>query len=323
MFWPSVAQASTFMPPQASKIAEQYDTLYAFLVWASFISCVLVIGGFIYFSIKYKRKSESDKTAYISHNAALEFLWSFIPFVIFMLVFGWGLYIYKDMRTMPKDGLEIVVEGQKWNWTFYYKSGKVSAAELVVPEHTPVKLLITSKDVLHSFFLPAFRIKQDAVPGRYTALWFNAEKKGDYQVFCTEYCGDKHSGMLAKMKVLSRDEFDQWLQNDPYKGMPMSEIGGKVYTARCAMCHSLEIANSAARKSGQIAPGWKGLFNSERTFTDGTSTAANENYIRDSILRPAEKIVAGYEPAMPTFAGQLSEQELMAVIEFIKTVKQE
>ena len=322
MFWPSIANAaSNFMPPQASEIATRVDSLYAFLLWASFISCVLVIGGFLYFTVKYKRKSDNDKTAYISHNTYLEFLWSFIPFVIFMFVFAWGFYIFKDMRSMPKDALEILVEGQKWNWTFYYKNGKISASELVVPVNTPVKLVMTSKDVLHSFFIPAMRNKQDLVPGRYTTLWFNADKKGDFQVFCAEYCGDQHSGMLAKLKVINREDFDQWLQNDPYKGLTMIEVGHKVYEARCIACHSLTVENSAAKGAAQIAPGWKGLYGDQRTFSDGTTGKADENYLRESILNPNAKTVAGYSPVMPTFAGQLSEQEIMSVIEMIKSDK--
>lgn len=315
MFWPSVAQAgSNFMPVEGSEIAKQVDSLYGFLLWASFISCVLVIGGFIYFSLKYKRKSDNDKVPYISHNSTLEFLWSFIPFVIFMVAFGWGTYVYVNLRAMPKDGMEVLVEGQKWNWTFYYKSGKISAGELVVPVKTPIKLVLTSKDVLHSFYLPAFRNKQDAVPGTYTAMWINAEKVGTYQVFCAEYCGDNHSGMLAKLKVVTRDEFDQWLQNDPYKGLSSAEIGQKVYTSRCAMCHSLG-------SEKMVGPGWKGLFGKTEQFGDGSSVVVDENYIRESILNPQAKIVVGYPPAMPTFAGQLSEQELMAIIEFIKADK--
>jgi len=314
MFWPSIAHANTFMPVQGTKIAQHVDSLYSFLVWASFISSILVIGGFIYFGMKYKRRSDNDKTAYISHNSTLEFIWSFIPFVIFMVVFAWGVYVYREMRIMPQNALEVLVEGQKWNWTFYYKSGKVSAGELVVPVNTPVKLIMTSKDVLHSFFIPAFRVKQDVVPGRYTSLWFDAEKKGNYQVFCTEYCGDKHSGMLAKTTVVSREEFEQWLQNDPYKGLSMTEVGQKVYAGRCAVCHNLSDAKL-------VGPGWKGLFGSSRKFTDGSSAVADENYVRESILAPNAKVVAEFAPAMPTFAGQLSEQEIMAIIEFIKTVK--
>jgi len=310
----NTANASTFMPPAGTAIARHVDSLYAFLLWASLISCVLVIGGFIWFSIKYKRKSESDKTAYIAGNHVLEFLWSFIPFIIFMIVFGWGFYIYTEMRTMPKDALEVLVTGQKWNWTFTYKNGKVSAAELYVPVNEPVKLIMASKDVLHSFFIPSFRIKQDVVPGRYTTLWFNAERPGNYQVFCAEYCGENHSGMMAKVHAVSREDFDQWLKTDPYKGLALKDIGEKVYQTRCAICHQLTDQKA-------VGPSWKGLFGKSRTFSGGQTATADENYIRESILNPNAKVVEGFAPAMPTFAGQLSEQEILGVIELIKSLQ--
>lgn len=315
MFWSTLAEAGTFMPPQAGMVARHVDALYGFLVWASVISFVLVIGGLVYFTFKYRRKSDQDKTAYISHNNVLEFLWSFIPFLIFMVTFGWGMYIYVEQRTFAKNSLEILVQGQKWNWTFMYKSGKVSPGELWVPENTPIKLIMTSKDVIHSVFLPAFRLKQDAVPGRYTALGFTPEKKGNFQIFCTEYCGDQHSGMLAKMKVVSREEFDQWLSTDAYKGLSLADIGQNVFKGRCVACHSL-----ADQKV--VGPGWKGLFGKARDLADGSKVeAADENYLRESILNPNAKVVAGFPAVMPTFAGQLNEQEISGVIEFIKTLK--
>lgn len=323
MFWLNTATyASTFMPPQGTEIASQYDKLYGFLVIASLISCVLVIGGLVLFALKYKRKSETDKTAYITHDVRLEFAWSFIPFVIFMVVFAWGTYIYVQMRSAPKDAFEVHVFGQKWNWDFLYKSGKKSTGEMVVPVNTPVKLIITSRDVLHSFYIPAFRLKQDAVPGRYTKLWFEAEKVGNYQVFCTEYCGKDHSYMLAKVKVVPKQEFDEWLQYNPYKGLASHEIGKQVYSAKCMACHQL-VPESAA----SIAPSFTGLYGKRREFAKGEALAADENYIRESILNPKAKIVKRvsgevYPAIMPAFAGALSEEELMGVIEYLKILKE-
>jgi len=306
---------SHFSPFAATDIASQWDTLYGFLLIASLISCVLVIGGLMYFAMKYRRQSENDKVPYISHDTRLEFLWSFIPFVIFMAVFVWGWVVFYNFRTMPKNALEIAVEAQKWNWTFTYKSGRNSSGEFYVPVDQDVKLVMTSRDVLHSFYVPAFRNKQDVVPGRYTSYWFRAHTVGDYQVFCTEYCGDKHSGMLAKVHVVPREQYDEWLANDPYKGLSMADIGQKVYQARCVACHQLSDAKA-------VGPGWKGLFGRQEVMVGGQQIVADENYIRESILNPNAKIVQGYPSGiMPTFAGQLNEQELMGVIEFIKTVK--
>ena len=316
MFWPTAAHAQTFMPSAGTKIAEQVDSLYGFLVLASFVSCVLVIGGFIYFAIKYKRRSEEDKTAYITHNNALEFAWSFIPFVIFMAVFGWGWWIYDQMRSMPEDPLEVHVVGQKWYWEFLYKSGRKVTNEFYVPVNEPVKLIITSRDVLHSVFIPGFRIKQDAVPGRYTALWFEASKEGSFNMFCTEYCGEQHSSMLAKVNVLPKDEWEEWLRTNPYRGMSLAQIGQEVYAGKCLACHK----TTAEKK---IGPGFANLFGKSRQFQGGSQLQADANYIRESILNPNKKIVAGYPSGvMPTFAGQLSEQEVTGVIEYIKTLSE-
>ena len=310
-----MSMSSTFMPVQATAIAQKVDHLYAFLLIASFIACVLVIGGFIAFAIKYRRRSDNDKTAYITHNNVLEFSWSFIPFLIFMAVFAWGWIVYHDMRTMPTSGLEIAVEAQKWDWSFIYKSGRRTSGEFTVPVNTPIKLIMTSKDVLHSFYVPAFRNKQDVVPGRYTSIWFQPTKEGSYQIFCAEYCGDKHSGMLAKVHVVSREKFDAWLANDPYKGLSMLDIGQKVFSSRCIACHTMT-------ETKNIGPGFKGIWGKQEKIAGGTTVAIDENYIRESILNPQAKIVDGFPAGvMPSFAGQLSEQELMGVIELVKSLK--
>jgi cytochrome c oxidase subunit 2 len=314
MFFLSPAYAGTFMPPEGTSIAHQVDVLYGFLLIVSFISCALVIGGFCYFGWKYQRKAPGKYGAWITHNNVAEFLWSFIPFLIFMLVFVWGWIVYSHLRTMPTDALEIAIQAQKWSWTFVYKSGRSSAGEFYVPVDTDVKMIMTSKDVIHSFYIPAFRNKQDVVPGRYTALWFRPNKLGDFQIFCAEYCGDQHSGMLAKLHVVTREQYEDWLANDPYKGMPPIEVGQKVYTSRCMVCHNLT-------SEKKIGPGWKGIFGKLEELEGGSTAKVEENYIRESILDPNAKIVKGFPPAMPSFAGQLNEQELLGVIELIKSLK--
>lgn len=311
----AASTGSHFMPPAATEIARGVDSLYGFLLIASFISCVLVIGGLIYFAVKYRRKAEGEKTAYISHNTTLEFLWSFIPFVIFMVTFVWGWIIYYQLRKFPENALEVHVTAQKWDWNFTYKNGRKSPGNLTVPVGEDVKLVMTSKDVLHSFYIPAFRNKQDVIPGRYTALWFRPEMEGSFQVFCAEYCGDSHSGMLAKINVVSREKFDEWLTTEPYKGLTPVQIGQKVYTTRCLVCHGL---NKDEKKTG---PTFYGLFGRTEELEGGGSVTVDENYVRESIVNPNAKIVKGYPPAMPTFAGQLDETEIMGVIEYLKTVK--
>ncbi|PIS10665.1 MAG: cytochrome c oxidase subunit II [Bdellovibrio sp. CG10_big_fil_rev_8_21_14_0_10_47_8] len=304
------------MPPQGTKIAEEYDNLYAFLLWASLIGSMILIGGMIFFVVKYKRKTDHDKTPYISHNTFLEFIWSFIPLVIFLGVFVWGWHLYHEMRTMPENALEVNVFGRQWSWEFAYKSGKTSGKEFYVPVNTPVKLIMTSKDVLHSFYIPSMRIKQDVVPGMYTTLSFNAEKLGDYQIFCAEYCGTTHSGMLGQMHVVSQADFEKWLQENE-EGMTLAEKGQKYFTDKgCVACHSVD-------GTPKVGPSWKGVFGlKEHEMDDGQKVSVDENYVRESILNPNAKVVKGYpKGVMPTFQGQLSEDQLNALIEFIKSLK--
>lgn len=317
MLLAGVAEANTqtsFMPPAATDIAGQVDNLYSFLLWASLISCVILIGGMIYFVTKYKRRTAADKTAYISHNAFLEFLWSFIPLVIFMIVFAWGWYIYHQMRKFPDQALEVHVYGKQWAWEFVYKSGKTATNEFLVPVNTPVKLIMTSKDVIHSFYIPSMRIKQDVVPGKYSALWFESEKLGSFHIFCTEFCGAAHSLMIGRMKVVTQEEYEAWLQEND-EGLSLAQKGKKLWNDKgCVACHSID-------GSVKVGPSWKGIFGQTHVFADGGSAVVDESYIRESTLEPTKHIVKGYPAAMPSYQGQLSEEQLNAIIEFIKELK--
>lgn len=310
-----MAEGGSFMPPAGTDVAGQVNNLYSFILWASFVSCVILIGGMIYFVLKYKRRTNNDKTPYISHNTFLEFLWSFIPLVFFLAFFAWGWWIYHQMRAMPDNATEVHVFGRQWSWEFVYKSGKTTGNEFVVPVNKPVKLIMTSKDVIHSFYIPSMRIKQDVVPGRYTALTFVAEKLGDYQVFCTEYCGTSHSAMLAKMKVVSQEDYEKWIQENE-EGLTLVQKGEKYSKDKgCVACHSMD-------GSPKVGPTWKGLFGTEREFADGSKARADENYLRESILNPNVKVVKGFNPGvMPTFQGQLSEEQVNAIIEYMKSLK--
>ena len=314
---PSFSAFGNFMPPQGTDIAGSVDNLYRFLLIASFVSCFILIGGMIFFAWKYKRRTAQDKTPYISHNTFLEFLWSFIPLVIFLAVFAWGWIIFHQMRNPPSDSLEVHVRGRQWAWDFQYKSGKVTTNEFVVPVNTNVKLIMTSEDVIHSFYIPSMRIKQDVVPGRYTSLWFHANKLGDYQVFCTEYCGAAHSAMLAKMKVVSLADYETFLQNNDDE-LPLPELGKKLANSKgCVACHSVD-------GNKMTGPTWKGLWQAAgHPMEDGSVVTVDEDYLRDSILNSQKQIVKGYGPvsAMPPYQGQLKEREVTALIEYIKTLK--
>lgn len=315
MWWISQAHAENFMPPVVTEIGQRVNNLYSFLILISFIACAILIGGMIYFVMKYKRRTEGQKSAYITHNTTLEFVWSFIPLVLFMVVFAWGWMIFHDMRAMPANAREVQVVGFQWGWEFYYKSGKKTLNEVVVPVGVPVKLVMTSRDVLHSFFIPSFRIKQDVIPGRYTTLWFQADKLGDFHVFCTEYCGAAHSAMLATLKVVTLEEYEAWLSQGNVQ-LSMAELGQQVYTGKgCAACHSVD-------GKVLIGPSFKGIFGKEELMDSGEKLVVDENYLRESILNPNAKNVKGFpKGAMPTFQGQLSENELAAVIQFIKELK--
>lgn len=306
------ANASTFMPYQGTALSESVDSLYGFLILTSFISFVLLIGGMIWFAFKYKRRTANDSTPNIHGNTALEFLWSFIPFLIFMVVFVWGIIISKQMTDMPTDAFEIRVSGYQWGWKFDYKSGVSTNTEFAVPVGKPVKLIMKADDVVHSFFIPAFRLKQDVLPGRYTAIWFEAKTPGDYQVFCTEYCGTSHSDMLATLKVMTPADFENWLiEKSKIKDLPLAERGKiLVEQGTCISCHSLG-------SDKKIGPGFSGLWGKTTQLEDGSSVVVDENYIRESILYPAKKIVKGFGNLMNP--QNLSETEIDAVIEYFKT----
>ena len=311
------ANAQTFMPTEGSEIATRLDNLYGFLIVTSFISCAILIGGMVYFAVKYKRKSDNDKTAYITHDTRLEVIWSVIPLIIFLFVFAWGWIIYHDMRKMPENALEIHVTGRQWSWMTEYKNG-VKSTDIVVPVGRDVKIVLASEDVIHSLYIPSFRVKQDAVPGRYTALWFRADKMGEFHVFCTEFCGTSHAGMITKMKVVSQEDFDKWLiEESEVSTLPMAQRGAKIFQTRaCASCHNVE------GDAVKIGPSLAGVIGKTHNFEDGSSTEVNEDYLRESILNSNAKIVKGFGPrsAMPAFQGQLSEAEMTALIEYIKTL---
>ncbi len=271
------------------------------------------------FVYKYKRNTPKDKTAYITHSTILEFLWSFIPLVIFLFVFAWGWHIYHEMRKMPTNAIEVHVVGKQWAWNFKYKSGKETANEFVVPVGQDVKLIMSSLDVLHSFYIPSMRIKQDVVPGRYTALTFKANKTGNYHVFCTEYCVASHAKMLSTMKVVSMAEYEEFLRaKDEMEGLSLPERGAKLYNLKaCVGCHSV-----TPETQGKSGPSWHGLFGKNIPLEDGSSVLGDENYIRESILNPQAKIHKGYAGVlMPSYQGQLNEDEVSALIEYIKTLK--
>ena len=306
-----------YLPPSATQLAREVDYLIHFLVILSFITFLLVLFGFVYFGIRYKRVSNTFVPPTITHHVLLEVLWSVIPFIIFMFIFGWGWLLYNKMRAHPVRGaLEVHVLAKMWSWDFIYKNGRKSTGVLYVPIDTPVKLVMTSKDVIHSLFVPSFRIKQDVLPGAYTALSFKPDKKGQFHIYCTEFCGAGHSNMLAKIHVMERASWEEWLKLDPYKGLTMEEIGQQVFTQQCTVCHF-------PSSKDHIGPGLAGIFGTKRYFASGEPKTADENYIRESILTPSKDVSKGFPNAMTPFAGLLTEEQMSGLIEYIKSLTED
>lgn len=305
------------MPEAASTYANQVDNITYFIMWVSVFFFILIMAAIIVFAIKFKRKSDDDKTSPVDHNVALEVIWTVIPSLLLVVMFVWGFKAYLHMSVPPKGSMEVKVTGQKWFWTFGYPNGHVESGKFVIPVNTPIKALISSKDVLHSMFIPAFRAKMDALPNRYSVTWFEATKTGTYPLYCTEYCGTSHSGMIAEVEVMSKADYQAWLAQSggPAEGESLANYGESIYTKyACNTCHSLD---------GSVGngPSWKGLWQKNREMENGPSIVADENYIRESVLEPQKHIVKGYAPVMPSYQGILKDQEIEGLIEYIKTIK--
>ncbi len=308
------------MPDAASSFATDVDQLifFIFLLSAFFFFLIVFVG--LAFVVKFKRKKEDKYTLALSDNKTLELVWTVIPSILLVVIFVWGVKAYLKQQIIPQRAMEIKVTGQKWFWTFAYDDGFVSTGEMVVPVNKPVKILLSSKDVLHSFFVPAFRVKQDALPNRYTALWFTPTKVGEYPMYCTEYCGTEHSSMVANVKVVDQAEYVAWKEeqaNAAGAGMSPVELGKQIYQKNaCFTCHSLDGSN-------KIGPTWVGIYGTKRKLADGSEVLIDENYIRESILNPMAKVAQGYQPVMPTYQGILNETQIEGVIAYIKELNQE
>ncbi len=312
-------QGTFMMPPAESTLAHEVDALYYFIYYVSLFFFVLIVACSLYFVLRFRRKGKQvERTPDISHNTFLEILWTVVPTVILAIIFVWGFRGYLKLTIVPKDALQIKVTGQRWFWSFDYPEGVNSLNDMVVPVGKPIALLMSSQDVIHSFFVPAFRIKQDVLPNRYTQAWFEAKNVGEYDLLCAEFCGTQHSSMLGKVRVVSTQDYNRWLEEAVGSlgaGMPLKDLGEKLYTSKqCFTCHSLD----GTKIQG---PSFKGRFGSEAVFTDGSKRTVDENYLRESILNPQAKVVAGYLPVMPTYQSLLKEREVDALVEFIKSLK--
>jgi cytochrome c oxidase subunit 2 len=299
-------------PEQASTHASRVDALYAFLVAVTVFFAGLIFLLLLYFAIKYRRRSEDEQPRPVFGSIPLEVMWMVIPFVLVMMMFLWGAGLYFTMASPPDNALEINVVGKQWMWYFQHPEGQREINELHVPVGRPVKVILTSQDVIHSFYVPAFRIKMDAVPGRYTTIWFEATKTGTFHLFCTEYCGAAHAGMKGQVVVMTPTEYERWLQLGTPEETPAAAGGRLFQSLGCSGCHA---TNATVR-----APPLEGIYGKPVALASGGVVTADEGYIRDSILLPQKDVVAGYAPLMPSYEGRISEEEILQLIAHIKAL---
>lgn len=310
-----------WFPPVASTFAEDSDNLFYFILVLSTLFFVILMWLTAYWAVIYKRKDPKQRTSPLKHSFKLEFFWSAIPTVLLVWIFAWGQHDYTKLAAPPNGSLDVRVLGRKWNWTFSYPSLKkectpdqYSRSKFVVPLNTPVKLTISSADVIHSLWIPAFRLKRDAVPNRYTGYWFEATRAGTYDLFCAEYCGQDHSIMKGKVHVYDAEEWNEWLGSSDCPAVKDNDGEGLFRAKGCIGCHSVD----GAKGTG---PTMFGNYGATVQHTDGTQVVVDDTYIRDSLMNPKAKIVQGYGGQMPSFKGQLNEVQLNAIIDYMKTLK--
>jgi cytochrome c oxidase subunit 2 len=306
----------SLFPPRASTGAGQIDALYVFLLVVSTVMTALIFVCIIAFAFKYRRRSPDDPNPPPIHGSTLlEIIWSAIPLFVMLIMFAWGTKLYFDNYTPPRDTLDIYVTGKQWMWKIQYPDGQREINEMHVPTGRPVKLTLASEDVIHSFFIPAFRLKHDVVPGSYQTYWFQPTEPGRYHIFCAEYCGTNHSRMIGWVTVMDPVSYQNWLASGP-AGASMAEQGEKLFEQYgCVSCHVVE---APAR-----GPSLRNVFGHPVQLEDGRTVLADEGYVRESILNPNAKVAKGYKrDIMPVFQGQIPEDGLLDLIVYIKSLSQ-
>jgi cytochrome c oxidase subunit II len=291
-------------------MAGNVDALYIFLLIVSGLMTLLVFTAIVYFAARYRHRP-GVLAEQIEGSIPLEVTWSVIPFLVFMVIFLWGAVVYFHGRTPPRDSTEVYVVAKQWMWKLEHAEGQREINELHVPVNRDVKLIMTSQDVIHSFFVPAFRMKQDVLPGRYTVAWFHATKPGTYHLFCAEYCGTQHSGMIGSIVVMDPAQYDAWMGGGTTG--PLSATGEKIFAQLgCSTCHRNDTQGRG--------PSLQGVYGKPVQLEDGRIVNADENYVRESILDPGAKVVKGFKPVMPTFQGLVSEEQVNALVAYVKSL---
>jgi cytochrome c oxidase subunit 2 len=304
--------ASALFPAEASGISPYVDALYFFLLLMTVVGTLLVGAIVLTFSLLYRREKNPVATQ-IEGSTLLEATWTIIPLAIFLLTFVWGALLYFRIYDPPTNAMNIYVVGKQWMWKAEHPGGQHEINALHVPAGQNVQLTMISQDVFHSFSIPDFRVKREVIPGRYSTVWFNATTPGVYHLFCTQYCGTQHSGMIGEVTVLTPDDYKKWLAEST-SGMSLAQNGERLFASMgCNACHS---GNAAAR-----GPNLAGVYGSRLTLTDGSQVLVNDAYLRDAILNPSQHVTAGFAPIMPTYQGQISEDGLIDLVEYIKNMQ--
>jgi len=300
-------------PVGASSQAFHEDLLYVFMVVVCALTTLGVFAAVALFAMKYRRRHGREATP-IEGSLILEIGWSVIPLGIFMVMFAWGAILFFNMRTPPQDAAEVYVVAKQWMWKLQHMEGQREINELHVPVGRNVKLIMTSQDVIHSFYVPAFRVKQDVLPGRYTTMWFKATRPGTYHLFCAQYCGTMHSGMIGDVVVMEPADYQAWMSGGAVTGS-LAQTGQTLFQQLgCSTCHRFDVQGRG--------PNLIGAFGKPVQLEDGRTVVADENYVRESILNPAAKVVSGFKPVMPVFQGQVSEEQLTALVAYVKSLSQ-
>ena len=309
----AAASGFKFLPEQASTAATQYDYLWWWLVFVSVVMTLVIFIGVFAFAIKYRARSPHEVPRQIHGSTRLEVAWSVAPFLIMLTFFFWGTWLYFDNQHAPANAMNIYVVAKQWMWKIQYPNGTREINEMHVPVGRAIRLTMASEDVIHSFFVPAFRLKRDVVPGHYNDMWFTATRPGRYHLFCAEYCGTEHSGMIGWVTVMEPRDFENWLSGGGGEGS-MASQGEKLFQQLgCSTCHLLD-------EQGRC-PNLRGVYGSRVLLNDGRTVVADDAYVRESIINPNAKIVAGFQPdIMPTFQGQVSEEGILQLIEFVKSL---
>jgi len=301
----------SFFPEAASSVAGSVDAIYFFLIGVSIFFGVGIAAALLFTSVRYRRRA-GHRAEQLEGSLPLELLWSSIPLAIALFCFGWGAKVFLEIRTMPTEGMQFLVTGKQWMWKIQHPTGQREINAMHVPVGETILLTMTSEDVIHDFFVPAFRVKSDVLPGMYTQMWFRPTKVGTYHLFCAEYCGTKHSEMIGEIVVMDPADYEAWLGGQVAGADPVSS--GKVLfeNLRCDTCH--------AAGSGQRGPDLAGRFGEYVALADGQTLLFDEKYVRDSILRPKKHVSAGFEPVMPTYEGQVTEDQILHLVAYVKSL---